>query len=174
MARRTRKTVNKPVAPVSARKATADAIKLRVARYYAKKKYGINFELAVSSWGKLRADVFVMTFKGQITIVEVKSCRADFRTDTKWEGYLPFCNQFYFAFDQKTWDSLSSTWEHGPEVGVIVIVDPENPHSALKFARKSRKREVDKDVLLNLVLRAAYRGAKYRSLADIKAGGNQR
>lgn len=174
MGRRARKTVNKPVVPVSARKAVADAIKLRVARYYAKKGHGVNFELAVSQWGKLRADVFVMSFKGHVTIIEVKSCRADFRTDTKWKGYLPFCNQFYFAFDQKTWDSLKDTWEHGPEVGVIVIGQIENPLASLTFARKSRKRDLSFDTLLTLALRAAYRGAKYRSLADIKAGGNQR
>jgi len=31
------------------------------------------------------------------TIVEVKSCLDDFRSDQKWRHYLQFCNKLYFA-----------------------------------------------------------------------------
>ena len=34
---------------------------------------------------------------GAITLVEVKSCRADFVADRKWQEYLAYCDRFYFA-----------------------------------------------------------------------------
>ena len=34
---------------------------------------------------------------GRVTLVEVKSCRADFRSDRKWQQYLGYCDRFYFA-----------------------------------------------------------------------------
>lgn len=44
-----------------------------------------------------RADVMALDRDGAITILEVKSSVEDFRTDAKWEEYLPFCDRFYFA-----------------------------------------------------------------------------
>ena len=44
-----------------------------------------------------RADVVALCQKGQISIVEIKSSVADFRSDQKWPEYQPFCDQFYFA-----------------------------------------------------------------------------
>jgi hypothetical protein len=46
-----------------------------------------------------RADVMAMGPKGEIVIVEVKSCLQDFATDQKWPEYEPFCDRFYFAVD---------------------------------------------------------------------------
>lgn len=44
-----------------------------------------------------RADVIGLDEKGGISIVEVKSSRADFLSDGKWIDYLDFCDRFYFA-----------------------------------------------------------------------------
>jgi hypothetical protein len=44
-----------------------------------------------------RADMAAVDRAGAITLVEVKSCRADFRSDRKWYEYLPYCDLFYFA-----------------------------------------------------------------------------
>lgn len=46
-----------------------------------------------------RADVMAVGAKGDIVIVEVKSCLQDFRTDQKWPEYAPYCDRFYFAID---------------------------------------------------------------------------
>jgi hypothetical protein len=46
-----------------------------------------------------RADIMAMGPKGEIVIVEVKSCLQDFRTDQKWPEYAPYCDRFYFAVD---------------------------------------------------------------------------
>ena len=44
-----------------------------------------------------RADVTAIGPGGEITIVEIKSSVADFRSDQKWPEYRPFCDRFYFA-----------------------------------------------------------------------------
>jgi hypothetical protein len=47
-----------------------------------------------------RADLVAIDRAATITIVEVKSCRADFVADRKWQAYLAFCDRFYFAVDR--------------------------------------------------------------------------
>jgi hypothetical protein len=44
-----------------------------------------------------RADLIGLDARGRFAIVEVKSSLADYRADRKWEGYLEFCDAFYFA-----------------------------------------------------------------------------
>lgn len=44
-----------------------------------------------------RADVMALSPKGEFVIVEVKSGLEDFKADTKWPAYQPFCDRFYFA-----------------------------------------------------------------------------
>ena len=44
-----------------------------------------------------RADLMALGPKGQIFIVEVKSCIDDFRVDQKWHEYQPYCDAFAFA-----------------------------------------------------------------------------
>ncbi|MBL8690044.1 MAG: MmcB family DNA repair protein [Rhodospirillaceae bacterium] len=44
-----------------------------------------------------RADVLALDAAGRLTIVEIKSSRADFQSDRKWREYLEFCDAFYFA-----------------------------------------------------------------------------
>jgi hypothetical protein len=44
-----------------------------------------------------RVDVMALDRGGMLTIVEVKSSLADYRSDGKWQEYLPWCDAFYFA-----------------------------------------------------------------------------
>lgn len=44
-----------------------------------------------------RVDVIAVDAEGRITIVEIKTSVADFRSDGKWPEYLAFCDYFYFA-----------------------------------------------------------------------------
>ncbi len=44
-----------------------------------------------------RADVAALGPKGEVSIIEVKSSVADFRSDEKWPDYQPYCDRFYFA-----------------------------------------------------------------------------
>ncbi len=44
-----------------------------------------------------RADLMALGPKGDLVIVEVKSCLEDYRCDEKWGDYAPYCDRFYFA-----------------------------------------------------------------------------
>ena len=47
-----------------------------------------------------RVDVIGLGPKGEIWVVECKSSRADFTSDSKWQGYLDWCDRFFWAVDQ--------------------------------------------------------------------------
>ena len=44
-----------------------------------------------------RADVMALAKDGEIWIVEVKSSVADYRSDSKWQDYLDYCDRYFFA-----------------------------------------------------------------------------
>ena len=44
-----------------------------------------------------RVDLIALDHKGIVTIIEIKSSIADFRSDKKWLEYLDFCDRFFFA-----------------------------------------------------------------------------
>jgi hypothetical protein len=46
-----------------------------------------------------RADVMAIAPRGEIVIIEVKSCLQDFAADQKWPEYAPYCDRFFFAVD---------------------------------------------------------------------------
>jgi len=48
----------------------------------------------------LRVDVMGLGPKSEIWVVECKSSRADFQTDSKWQGYLEWCDRYFWAVDQ--------------------------------------------------------------------------
>ncbi len=48
----------------------------------------------------LRVDVMALGPKGEIWIVECKSSRADFQSDSKWQGYLEWCDRYFWAVDE--------------------------------------------------------------------------
>jgi hypothetical protein len=47
----------------------------------------------------LRVDVMALGPKGEIWVIECKSSRADFQADQKWQGYLAWCDRFFWAVD---------------------------------------------------------------------------
>ena len=48
----------------------------------------------------LRVDVMALGPKGEVWIIECKSCRSDFRSDQKWQGYLEWCDRYFWAVDE--------------------------------------------------------------------------
>src|SRR6056297_2683010 len=46
-----------------------------------------------------RVDVMALGPKGDIWVIECKSGLADFRADAKWEGYLDWCDRYFWAVD---------------------------------------------------------------------------
>lgn len=48
----------------------------------------------------LRVDVMGLGPKDEIWIIECKSSRADFMSDGKWQGYLEWCDRYFWAVDE--------------------------------------------------------------------------
>jgi hypothetical protein len=48
----------------------------------------------------LRVDVMALGPKGEIWVIECKSSRADYMSDAKWQGYLSYCDRFFWAVDE--------------------------------------------------------------------------
>jgi hypothetical protein len=46
-----------------------------------------------------RADLLCLGARGEIAIVEVKSCARDFLADGKWGDYRAWCDRLFFAVD---------------------------------------------------------------------------
>lgn len=87
----------------------------------------------------LRVDVISVTPTGEIWIVECKSCRADFMADRKWQGYLEWCDRFFWATD------CDFPVELLPEDSGLMVADPYGaelarmaPVAKLAAARRAR------------------------------------
>ena len=48
----------------------------------------------------LRVDIMALGPKGELWIIECKSSRADFNSDSKWENYLEWSDRFFWAVDE--------------------------------------------------------------------------
>ena len=66
----------------------------------------------------LRVDVMALGPKGEIWVVECKSSRVDFTSDSKWQGYLEWCDRFFWAVDEVFPTDLL------PEDTGLLIADP--------------------------------------------------
>lgn len=69
-----------------------------VSRHLASHGYA-TIEEFVPSRG-LRVDVMALGAKGELWVIECKSSRADFLSDGKWQGYLEWCDRYFWAVDQ--------------------------------------------------------------------------
>lgn len=66
----------------------------------------------------LRVDVMALGQKGEVWVIECKSSRTDFQTDRKWQGYLDWCDRFFWAVDTDFPTDLLP-----PETGLIIADD---------------------------------------------------
>ena len=69
-----------------------------VCRHLASHGFAVVEEM-VPDRGK-RVDVMALGPKGEIWVVECKSSRADFLSDWKWDGYLEWCDRYFWAVDE--------------------------------------------------------------------------
>lgn len=63
----------------------------------------------------LRVDVMAMGPRDEIWVIECKSGRADFQSDSKWQGYLEWCDRFFWAVDAEFPTDLLP-----PETGLLM------------------------------------------------------
>lgn len=75
--------------------AAARALARGVTRFLTELGEGCLPEFTLAS-GR-RVDLIALDPRGRITVVEIKSSTADFRSDRKWRDYLDYCDRFYFA-----------------------------------------------------------------------------
>lgn len=101
----------------------------------------------------LRVDVISIGPKGEVWIVECKSCRADFLSDRKWQGYLEWCDRYFWAVD------AGFPQEMLPEGAGLIMADAYGaeiarmaPETRLAAARRTRlTRDVARAASLRLL-----------------------
>jgi len=95
-------------------------------------------------------DIWLVNREKKIVIVEVKSSRADFKSDKKWHIYQQFCDLFYFAIDG---DYISKD-ELPKGVGLIKLDGSKRGFGFVKKAT-SNKLSIPDDVYSDLMFRMA-------------------
>jgi len=68
----------------------------------------------------LRMDAWTMAKSWahpRVRVYEIKVSRSDFLADTKWPGYLPYCNEFYFVCPA----GLIDKTEVGEQAGLLCV-----------------------------------------------------
>ena len=66
-----------------------------IARAYYGQGDGVLREFRLRN--RRRVDLVILNDKGWITIIEIKSSPEDFRSDSKWDEYIDWADQFYFG-----------------------------------------------------------------------------
>lgn len=150
------------------RKGVTNLVTRAVANYWARKNYSSHIEVGILPWGKRRIDVLTLNTKGQFIGIEVKSCRADYKSDSKWHEYLPFTNKFYFAFPQSMYDSkklfaqiVEDTKPHG--VGILIL---DENQGGIKVVQNAKKRKMEKAHKTKVIIKLAWRGGNGRHNMD--------
>ncbi len=70
-----------------------------------------------------RVDLFALSPKGLVTIVEIKVSKADLLGDAKWPEYLDYCDRFFWAVPQGFDVSLLDRPAMLPERTGLIVAD---------------------------------------------------
>ena len=140
------------------RKPVTEALTKAAQSYLLHKGFSCYAELAVDASTRRRADVVAVNLKRHIFICEVKSCEADYLTDSKWHTYLDYCDQFVFVFTHSTYESLAAKLRQdlkGTKAGILVL-SPTTGYLVSK--RPSRIEPCHNRIRRKLITRMAWRG----------------
>lgn len=133
----------------------------RVALYWIKRRFSSHMEVGLLKRGRLRADVLSLNTKGQIEIVEVKSCLADYRSDKKWEKYLKFCNKFYFCIPCVLYEKHGAKiWSEIKDSGAGLMVC--SPLGNIRIKHRAKERSLHYRRKLRLLTKLAWRGGRFQ------------
>ncbi len=130
--------------------------------YWSHKNYSCYNEIAVNSWGKLRADVLSLNLKGVIVLNEIKSSKSDYLTDCKWKSYLSYCDRMFFVMTTKTFLSLKAHLSldlKGTGIGVLIL---DTNTGYLKSAISSKSQGLAEEIRQKLIIRMAWRNGTSR------------
>lgn len=100
----------------------------------------------------LRVDVMALGPKGEVWVIECKSSRADYTSDAKWQGYLEWCDRFFWAVDTEfptellpEGTGLMIADGYGAEIvrmpAETKLAGARRKALTLKFARKAARRQ---------------------------------
>jgi hypothetical protein len=70
-----------------------------------------------------RVDLFALSPKGLVTIVEIKVSKADLLGDTKWPDYLDYCDRYFWAVPQGFDLALMDRPSLMPERTGLIVAD---------------------------------------------------
>jgi hypothetical protein len=98
-----------------------------------------------------RADIAAVNQDGEVLIVEIKSCAADFRADRKWRDYLACCDRLYFAISERTPADLL------PLEAGLIVADPYGAELVREAVLKRMSPASRRAVLLRFALAGADR-----------------
>lgn len=98
-----------------------------------------------------------------VTCYEIKVTRSDFLGDKKWRGYLPYCNQMFFA---TPWKLVTPEELPGEECGLIWVTET-GGRCVVKRPAKYREVEIPEDVWRYILMwRARITGDSQYSKVD--------
>ncbi len=114
-----------------------------------------------------RVDLFALSPKGLVTIVEIKVSKADLLGDGKWTDYLDYCDRYFWAVPQGFDLGLLDRAMLQPERTGLIVADRYDAaiiREAVSHPLSPARRKVE-------TLRFARRAAR-RLLASIEAEDN--
>lgn len=141
------------------RKELTEAITQSVISYFVHKRHAVFKELGLKEWGRRRVDILSLTLKRRtLTIVEVKSCHEDFKSDTKWKEYLEYSNILYIAvpFESSWIDRYKPQFK---ELGVGIISMTQS--GTVRVVQNAKRRTMKKRIKYALLTRIAWRCASF-------------
>jgi len=156
-----------PITPIPPKlPLTAAEIKAVVIQYCLDKNMAVNAEVGLCKYGKLRADILALTFAGDTTVIEIKSSVSDFKSDKKWHNYLPFANKFYFAMSPEVYAKVQDSIPKEDGIGVMLITQATHTYGKprLHIERKSKHKEIEASINIELIIRLAFRNAMFNRL----------
>lgn len=110
----------------------------------------------------LRVDVMGLGPRGELWVVECKSSRTDFQCDAKWQGYLDWCDRFFWAVDSDFPAELL------PQDTGVMIADAFDAE-IVRMAPEDRLAPARRRVLIQKF--AEHAALRLRALRDQGAGG---
>jgi len=144
------------------RKEVADRLKKAGIGYLVKKGFSCTAEIGIMKRGKRKVDVMGLTLKGTIAILEIKSCAADYNTDSKWTEYLPYADMFSFVISDKFYRSkhgkkLCKDAKH--EGAGVLVLDPIS--GWLRKRVPSRYTKIQGRIRRQMITRLAWRAGEF-------------
>lgn len=125
--------------------------------YFLRQGFSCFVELGVAAFGRFRADVICLNLKGEVVLVEVKSCVQDYSTDHKWPNYRQYANKAYFCMTEDTYSRLEpkerQNWKDA-NFGVLVL---DSKTGYLRAAISCKRQPMPKGMKKQIVFRMAWR-----------------